>query len=84
MIVSRMVPDLDVEVTVPTVAFSIAFLFEEIPVRHIYLTVNCEIWFDIPEYLESLLSGFQMMKRGKKEDDIIFSDHCRISPFFQF
>ena len=76
MIVSRIVPDFDIEVTASTVTFYIAFLLEEIPVRHIYLTMRCEVWFDISEYLESVFSVFEVMKGRKKKDEIIFSDHC--------
>ena len=84
MIVSRIFPDFDIEVTASTVTFYIAFLLEEIPVRHIYLTMRCEVWFDISEYLQSVFSVFEVMKGCKKKDDIVFSDHFCISPLFQF
>ncbi len=70
MIVSCIFPDLDIEVTVPTVAFCIALLFEEIPVRHRDLTMGFEVWFYISEYLQSLLSRFEMMKGCKKKDGV--------------
>lgn len=73
MVVARICPDLDIKVTVSSVAFFVFRLFSQVPVRHIDPTSRCEEFFHVMKDLNPLFGSFEMMERSEKNDGIICS-----------
>jgi hypothetical protein len=70
MVISRVFSDLDIIVTVSSVAFYIFLLISQIPVRHIDPTMRREECFHIVKHLDTLFESLEVVERGEKDDGI--------------
>lgn len=70
MVISRVFSDLDIIVTVSSVAFYIFLLISQIPVRHIDPTMRREEFFHVMEDLEPLFTSLEVVERGEEDDGI--------------